>query len=126
MQNVLTLDSCRYEKGQQFARHYDGYEYGSMQYTGGKPTAPQPRLTFLVYLNSGFEGGATRFFNSKGTELLAVTPTTGTALIYTQRMLHEGSVVQNGVKYVLRSDVLYGQSSASHTPGADWNYCTIQ
>lgn len=33
----------------------------------------------------------------------------GMGLLYTQKLLHEGSVVTEGQKYVLRSDVLFGQ-----------------
>eukprot|EP01118_Nematostelium_gracile_P001613 TRINITY_DN11676_c0_g1_i3.p1 TRINITY_DN11676_c0_g1~~TRINITY_DN11676_c0_g1_i3.p1 ORF type:complete len:145 (-),score=29.82 TRINITY_DN11676_c0_g1_i3:8-442(-) len=101
----------RYEEGQKFVRHFDGYEYGSMVYTQNADKKPQPKMTFLVYLNDSFEGGKTTFFNTKGTEILAVEPTTGNALVYTQKLLHEGSVVTGGRKYVLRSDILFGKPS---------------
>jgi len=98
----------RYEQGQRFVRHYDGYEYGSMVYTNDQ-NKPQAKLTFLVYLNEQFEGGKTTFFNSKGKEILAVTPETGMALVYTQKLLHEGSIVTSGKKYVIRSDILFSK-----------------
>ncbi len=59
-------------------RHYDGYEYGSVVYS--TKDAASARLTFLVYLNDDFEGGKTTFFNTKGKELIAVTPVTGTVV----------------------------------------------
>jgi len=114
----------RYEQGQRFVRHYDGYEYGSMVYTTKDEKKPQPKLTFLVYLNDQFEGGKTTFFNSKGKEILAVTPETGTALVYTQKLLHEGSVVTSGKKYVLRSDILFAHPPEEQ-PAQPWS-CQIQ
>jgi len=113
----------RYDKGQRFIRHYDGYEYGSMVYTNNQ-NKPQAKMTFLVYLNDQFEGGKTTFFNSKGKETLAVSPETGLALIYTQKLLHEGSLVTKGRKYVLRSDILFGKLSDS-PPTEGWS-CSLQ
>jgi len=113
----------RYDKGQRFIRHYDGYEYGSMVYTNNQ-NKPQAKMTFLVYLNDQFEGGKTTFFNSKGKETLAVSPETGLALIYTQKLLHEGSLVTKGRKYVLRSDILFGKVSDS-PPAEGWS-CSLQ
>lgn len=34
-------------------------------------------------------------------------PRTGTALLFQHLLVHEGCVVRTGVKYVLRSDVMY-------------------
>jgi len=113
----------RYDQGQRFTRHYDGYEYGSMVYTSDQ-NKPQARLTLLVYLNSEFEGGKTTFFSSKGKEILAVTPETGMALIYTQKLLHEGSTVTKGRKYVLRSDILFAKPQKQPTQEG-WS-CNIQ
>jgi len=106
----------RFDEGHKFARHYDGFEYGSNVYatpTASKSTKkkiPVPGLTLLVYLNEDFEGGKTVFFNSKGKEALSVKPTAGTALIYTHTILHEGSEVTKGRKYELHSDILFGDS----------------
>ncbi len=52
---------------------------------------------------SGFDGGAT-VFHDFGVQ---VTPRTGSALMFQHQLLHEGCVVQAGVKYVLRTDVMY-------------------
>jgi hypothetical protein len=71
--------SFRYDKGQRFVRHLDGYEYGSMRYDSKEKAAqaPQPRLTFMIYLNEDFEGGNTTFFSAKGKETLSVKPEKG-------------------------------------------------
>lgn len=85
----------RYEPGQRFAPHYDGaFERSSTE---------RSELTFMVYLNDDFTGGKTAFWDFE----TAVVPRTGSGLLFQHRMLHEGCVVQSGIKYVLRSDVMY-------------------
>jgi len=84
----------RYAPGQRFAWHSDApfrRESGEMSL-----------LTFMVYLNAGYAGGATRF------EAAKVTGQMGLALVFQHGLLHEGSEVVQGVKYALRSDVMYG------------------
>jgi predicted 2-oxoglutarate/Fe(II)-dependent dioxygenase YbiX len=85
----------RYEPGQRFAPHYDGAFTRS-------PTE-RSELTFMVYLNDDFTGGTTTFWDFEAT----VSPRTGSALLFQHFTLHEGCVVRSGVKYVLRSDVMY-------------------
>ena len=85
----------RYTPGQRFAPHHDG--------AFRRDVAEQSQLTLMVYLNDGFGGGTTRFLDDD----LDVVPHTGDALLFQHRQLHEGSVVTSGVKYVLRSDVMY-------------------
>ena len=85
----------RYEPGQRFAPHYDGAYRRS-------PTE-RSELTLMVYLNEDFTGGTTAFHDF-GVE---ATPRTGAALLFQHQLLHEGCVVRSGIKYVLRSDVMY-------------------
>ncbi len=59
----------------------------------------------MIYLNDGFEGGATCFH--QGRHRLHVTPKAGMALVFYHRVLHEGAAVEKGRKYVLRTDVMY-------------------
>jgi prolyl 4-hydroxylase len=85
----------RYEHGQRFAPHFDGaYQRNASE---------RSELTFMVYLNDGFTGGHTTFWDHDVT----VQPRAGTALLFQHRTLHEGCVIEAGVKYVLRSDVMY-------------------
>jgi hypothetical protein len=56
----------------------------------------------MVYLNGGFSGGETNFGEVR------VTPETGLGLLFDHYLLHEGTAVISGRKYVLRSDVMYG------------------
>ena len=96
-------------------------------------------MTFLIYLNEDFDGGATTFFlpsggsgssggggdggggsssgsSGGGLEAWGVQPQMGAALCFPQAncasLLHEGSAVTRGTKYVVRTDVLYASSSA--------------
>ena len=85
----------RYHPGQRFAPHYDGSFIRSQ--------AERSLLTLMVYLNEGFEGGETALLDLDET----VTPRTGTALLFQHPILHEGCAVTRGVKYALRSDVMY-------------------
>lgn len=82
------------------------------------------RFTFLVYLNDDFTGGSTTFFipsqvpgvmNSK-----SIVPRQGCIAIFPHgdtkgSLLHEGSPVLEGTKYIIRADVLY------MLPEAEWN-----
>ena len=87
----------RYDPGQRFAPHLDG----CFERDNGETSF----FTFLVYLNDGFEGGATAFHESRAS--LLVTPEQGKALVFYHRQLHEGMPVVRGRKYVLRTDVMY-------------------
>jgi hypothetical protein len=72
-------------------------------------------LTFLVYLNDGFDGGGTTFYLPKDGAVgsPAVTPQAGNVLLFPQgntaSLVHEGSKVEGKEhrKYVIRTDVLY-------------------
>ncbi|MES2889625.1 MAG: 2OG-Fe(II) oxygenase [Pseudomonadota bacterium] len=93
----------RYEKQQQFTWHQDG--------TVRLGEDEESFLTFMVYLNEGFDGGSTDF----GWE--SIQPVTGMALVFPHRLRHRGAVVNGGVKYILRTDVLYA-SKVPKAPGA--------
>lgn len=98
----------RYDPGQRFAPHGDG---AYMRRNGD-----HSRLTFMIYLNDGFEGGDTRFYIHNYYSVLldpnvipdvSVVPETGMALCFRHELRHEGARVIRGRKYVLRSDVMY-------------------
>ena len=63
-------------------------------------------FTVLFYLNEGFIGGATNMW-TPNREKITVTPSIGSILVFNHKILHEGETLQNGIKYVLRSDVFY-------------------
>ena len=89
----------RYDAAERFAPHYDGL----FRRDNGETS----RLTFMVYLNDGFVGGETRFFDHRATPRFDVRPEAGAALVFVHEQLHEGAPVLSGRKYVLRSDVMY-------------------
>ncbi|CAK7274365.1 hypothetical protein SEPCBS119000_006132 [Sporothrix epigloea] len=73
-------------------------------------------FTFLVYLNDEFEGGETTFFLPAAVEgtlnAYPVRPVMGGVAIFPHgetlgALLHEGTGVRKGAKYVIRTDVEY-------------------
>jgi predicted 2-oxoglutarate/Fe(II)-dependent dioxygenase YbiX len=83
----------RYENAQRFKRHIDGRFRRNSQ--------EESRITFMIYLNDDFTGGETAF------DTVTITAKTGTALCFIHELKHEGCPVVSGIKYVLRSDVMY-------------------
>jgi hypothetical protein len=99
----------RYDPGQRFDWHFDGpFERSPTEVSA---------MTFMVYLNDGFGGGATEFdfrftTGDEGERLVPVIPEAGMALVFFHRILHQGAPVTGGRKYVLRSDVMYRWAGA--------------
>uniref|UniRef100_A0AAV1UTE0 Fe2OG dioxygenase domain-containing protein n=1 Tax=Peronospora matthiolae TaxID=2874970 RepID=A0AAV1UTE0_9STRA len=105
----------RYSSGQRFGCHVD-------QSDVDRRTGYHSRFTVLVYLNdstdSDLQGGSTIFYaNEAGAKeeqvVLDVVPETGSALVHghgDRCLLHEGALVTRGVKYLLRTDVMYSQT----------------
>ena len=87
----------RYDVGQKFDWHADG----SFHAENGE----QSFVTFMVYLNDDFKGGETAF--RKG---IRIAPQQGMALLFFHWLKHKGDEVDEGRKYVLRSDVMYAKS----------------
>jgi len=84
----------RYEPGQNFAMHNDAQfcrENGERSFQ-----------TVIMYLNERYEGGETEFFGMD-----TICPQEGRAIIFMHHLLHEGMPVKLGVKYVLRTDIMY-------------------
>lgn len=95
----------RYQKGHYFGKHYDE----SVKSLNGKT-----KWTLLVYLTGDeeFVGGGTIFYedNHRKQEPLNVHPSKGMALLHKHGddcLMHEAELVKNGVKWVLRSDVVF-------------------
>ncbi|XP_057476869.1 uncharacterized protein LOC130764582 [Actinidia eriantha] len=110
----------RYKVGQRFGRHIDE----SVDLGAGKRT----HYTLLIYLNGGSKtksrndkgvpqdspetliGGETVFYGPRNGLVAEVTPMEGMALLHIHGdkcMLHEGRNITKGVKYLLRSDVVF-------------------
>ena len=88
----------KYEPGQRFKLHHDG--------CFARSDDEASFLTFMIYLNEPEDGGETSF-----PELdLLVPAKTGHALFFQHSLLHEGTELKAGLKYVLRSDLMYRRS----------------
>ncbi|KAF5324832.1 hypothetical protein D9611_004252 [Ephemerocybe angulata] len=99
----------KYTQGQYFGPHYDDSVKDSV-------TGDTSEWTLLVYLTGeedGVEGGETLFHNEqrgKPKEIITPPLKRGSALLHRhgfECMLHEGSPVLKGTKYVLRSDLMF-------------------
>ncbi|MFN8393761.1 MAG: 2OG-Fe(II) oxygenase [Bacteroidia bacterium] len=85
----------KYGSGQRFKRHIDG--------RFRRNEKEESRITFMIYLNEDYEGGETAFDD------VTIHPRTGDALLFIHEQKHESIPIRSGVKYVLRSDVMYAR-----------------
>lgn len=83
----------RYRPGQEFKKHRDGSFIRNAKEAS--------YYTILIYLNDDFKGGETTFGN------IVINPKQGSLLIFNHQLEHAGNPVTEGIKYVLRSDVMY-------------------
>lgn len=89
----------RYIKGQKFEPHFDGCY--------ARENGERSFITVQLYLNEGMTGGSTRFLDESETKFADVNPKTGSVLVFQHDILHAGMEVLDGVKYVVRSDIMY-------------------
>ena len=81
-------------------------------------------ITIQLYLNEGFEGGNTTFISSSSKadnvgvvpryimilfhcKIFTPVPRIGRVLVFQHDILHEGSILVQGTKYTMRTDVMY-------------------
>ena len=95
MSGFARLRCYRYAPGQFFAPHFDG------SFVRGP--AERSLLTLMVYLNEPPEGGETHFVDAEVT----VKPRAGLALLFDHHLLHESRTLRAGLKYAVRSDVMF-------------------
>jgi prolyl 4-hydroxylase len=135
----------KYYRGGYFGAHRDGHVASDKTlFPGGlflgtdHKTAQNPRrslYTFMIYLNDGYQGGTTNFLDessysfSAGGDIIQlkegcekrithrVQPRTGSALIFFKNYLHEGSLLEEGIKYILRTDLLFEAKSITIRAG---------
>ncbi|MGR6871640.1 oxidoreductase [Pseudomonas sp. HK3] len=117
----------RYKKGDFFKTHTDGAWPGSRvineQLHGDAFGDRFSQMTFLIFLTEDFEGGNTQFIVNKDDPLLPakyngstktvdVRTPTGGVLCFPHGMhplhrLHSSQEIHSGIKYIIRSDVLF-------------------
>ncbi|GJJ68973.1 hypothetical protein EMPS_01319 [Entomortierella parvispora] len=105
------LRFLKYGPSDQFQPHMDG------EYRRTDGSGHVTKVTIQFYLNDTCTGGATSFLNERefssdrggAIEKLEVSPKPGQILVFQHDLVHEGSKVTEGVKYVVRSDILYGR-----------------
>ena len=85
----------RYKDGQRFKPHMDGAHKRS--------ETEVSFLTLLIYLNDNYEGGSTPLIGINE----IIYPKEGMMLLFDHKILHAGTSVTEGVKYVIRTDVMY-------------------
>ena len=90
------LRFLRYDKGDYFSPHMDG-TFVRQNEAGAARRGEHSLVTCQLYLNDGFEGGATRFLDlgdeSTGVD---VAPRAGSVLLFEHRLGHEGSLLVHG------------------------------
>lgn len=109
----------QYAQGQRFFPHVDV-----------RTAVPlgETRASFMIYLNDEFEGGSTRFFEVKektsrrgegrarkfdNRVRFSVRPPVGSVVVFDHLLLHEGAEVTAGLKYAVRSDLIYAPARGS-------------
>ena len=98
----------KYKAGQTFYRHSDSACAHEVGETG---VIARSMCSVVIYLNNGYDGGATTFHLPDGRDL-TVGETTGYGLIFSHQgsfrdWPHTGETVHSGEKYILRTDLMY-------------------
>lgn len=114
----------RYSVGDYFKPHTDGAWPGSRVVNGELIANAYPdrysQMTFLLFLNDEFEGGATRFLRSDpsdydsdgGNGVIDIRTPAGAALCFPHGMhplhcVHSSEPITAGSKYIIRTDMLF-------------------
>lgn len=109
----------RYNAGDYFKAHSDGAWSGSRVVNGELLNNAYPdrfsQMTLLLFLNDDFDGGATRFVvrdEAGGGRFVDVRTPAGGALCFPHgahplHCVHSSEPIEQGVKYIIRSDILF-------------------
>jgi len=100
--------ACKYSPGGFFLAHHDGgFDFGD---------AHRSIKTFMIYLNDGFEGGPTNFYQETQPHykpgvpekvIYSLRPEEGSCLVFNHHIVHDGGQLVAGNKYILRTEVMY-------------------
>eukprot|EP01091_Cochliopodium_minus_P009855 TRINITY_DN2520_c0_g1_i1.p1 TRINITY_DN2520_c0_g1~~TRINITY_DN2520_c0_g1_i1.p1 ORF type:complete len:550 (-),score=139.63 TRINITY_DN2520_c0_g1_i1:318-1967(-) len=115
----VRLNECfkfgRYKKGNHFSGHIDGPWI---------PTNDESSIfTVIIYLNEEFKGGETNFCD-KDTKKShdQVKPKTGSVLFFNHDVYHEGLPVEEGTKYIVRTEIMFRRINTEDLPQTWKNY----
>lgn len=107
----------RYKEGDYFAPHTDGAWFGSAVENDQLITDAfgdrYSQFSFVLFLSEGFGGGRTEFYLNQNTDsAVQVATPLGAAVCFPHgshplHCLHSSETITHGVKYIIRSDVLY-------------------
>lgn len=108
---------CRYEPGGFFLPHHDGgFEYDADNIS---------LKTVMVYLNDDFEGGQTNFYSQSQRHysdpdsskvIYELCPEVGSCVLFNHWLVHDGGELHSGVKYILRSELMYTWQGSAVRP----------
>lgn len=97
-------------RGDEFRPHADG------NYTSSRDGVDSiSRITILIYLNVGYTGAFTHFLADDYTTWIPIIPTVGGVTLQDQSLVHCVPPLVSGVKYVVRTEVMYRNSSSETT-----------
>jgi hypothetical protein len=117
------LRFLKYDRGAYFASHYDGCYVRGQAATGGDDMrwGETSHVTCQLYLNEGFEGGATRFVDERDERNgVDVVPKTGSVLLFEHQICHEGAMLLSGTKYAIRTDVMFTSKAEGEGGALDY------
>ncbi|KAL6059672.1 Fe2OG dioxygenase domain-containing protein [Balamuthia mandrillaris] len=105
------LNECfkfsKYSPGGHFSPHLDG------------PWVPREDessiYTVIIYLNDDFTGGQTTFLQDNHQQH-QVQPKQGTALLFNHDILHAAEPIEEGVKYIVRTEVMFRRVDTAYIP----------
>ena len=88
----------KYNSGDHFEKHTDEH------YKNDKNEISL--ITVLIYLNNDYEGGNTKFLFDNNNEI-SIMPKIGLICLMDQNILHEVPKLVSGIKYVIRTELMY-------------------
>jgi len=108
-------DACGLNECWRLAKYYPGDRFGThCDACFDRSADEMSMLTVNIYMNEGFDGGSTRFYDdhrADSTPAFSVKPRRGLCLLFRQppgkSYYHDGEELRSDVKYLFRSDVMY-------------------
>ena len=117
-QEAIELNErCRflcYTPGQEFGGHCDGC-YRRPRGHGRYGDTSQVTVQLYLHDVPVCNGGATTF-DPDSTACVPCQPKAGSVLLFTQDLYHAGSRVHSGIKYTMRTEVMYGAKRPGSAP----------